>query len=102
MPEPEAVADPQLLLNWLRQAAITVVHMAPAMARLCVDFGAATPLSALRTVFFAGDEVHQRDVEVVRRAAPASAVASFYGATETQRAVGCYVVCGSAREKNRT
>jgi acyl-coenzyme A synthetase/AMP-(fatty) acid ligase/aryl carrier-like protein len=74
--------------------------MAPATARLWADFGAAPPLSALRTVFFGGDEVHQRDLEVVRRAAPASTVASFYGATETQRAVGCYVVCEERAEKN--
>jgi acyl-coenzyme A synthetase/AMP-(fatty) acid ligase len=94
------IADPQLLLNWLRREAITVVHMTPATARLWADFGADRLLSALRSVFFGGDALHQRDVEVIRRAAPAVTIASLYGATETQRAVGCYVVCGERKDKN--
>ena len=94
------IADPQLLLNWLRREAITVLHMAPAMARLWADFDAPPLLSVLRSVFFAGDELHPRDVEVIRRAAPAVTVANLYGTTETQRAVGCYVVCDERKEKN--
>jgi amino acid adenylation domain-containing protein len=100
IPEPAAIADPQLLFNWLRREAINVVHMTPATARLWADFGPARRLSALRSVFFGGDELHHRDVGVIRRAAPASTVASFYGATETQRAVGCYVVYDEREGKN--
>jgi amino acid adenylation domain-containing protein len=99
MPESETIADPQLLLNWLRRDAITVVHMSPATARLCADLDAVAPLPALRCVFLAGDELHRHEVEVIRRATPQITVVNLYGATETQRAVGCYVVRDDRNEK---
>jgi acyl-coenzyme A synthetase/AMP-(fatty) acid ligase/aryl carrier-like protein len=100
MPDAETVADPDLLLEWLGREAITVLHIAPAKARLWADFDA-VPASflALRSVFFGGDELRQCDVEAIKRAAPAATIANHYAATETQRAVGCYVVCDERKKK---
>jgi amino acid adenylation domain-containing protein len=100
MPDAETVVDPQLLLEWLRREAITVLHIAPAKARPWVDFDAVSASSlALRSVFFGGDELRQCDVEVIRRAAPRATIVNHYAATETQRAVGCYVVYDERKKK---
>jgi acyl-coenzyme A synthetase/AMP-(fatty) acid ligase/acyl carrier protein len=45
-------------------------------------------LPSLRRIFFGGDLLTRQDVAATRRLAPDAKIVSFYGATETQRAVG--------------
>ena len=102
MPEPEAITVPRLLFDWLWREKITVLHMAPAMARLCADLDGLPVLSALRSVFFAGDELHQRDVEIIRRAAPAAPLRASTGRRKPSARLAVMLFVVSVREKTRT
>jgi acyl-CoA synthetase (AMP-forming)/AMP-acid ligase II/acyl carrier protein len=50
------------------------------------------PLPAVRRVFFGGDVLTRGEVARIRELAPNATIGSFYGATETQRAVGYYEI----------
>ena len=51
-------------------------------------------LPALRRIFFGGDVLTGDDARRMHRLAPKAVIGSFYGATETQRAVGYYEIGG--------
>ena len=95
-PEPEEVGAPGYLARWLREAAVTVAHLTPAMGQLIADVPggveAAEPVPSLRRAFFVGDVLTRGDVERLRRLAPNLGVINYYGSTETQRAVAYHVV----------
>ncbi|WP_437947962.1 amino acid adenylation domain-containing protein [Sorangium sp. So ce296] len=82
VPDGEAAAPPGLSA-WLRRAAVTAVHLTPAVGRLLE-----APLPALRRVCFGGEALFPRDVAAARAAATGAAFVSFYGATETPQAMG--------------
>lgn len=91
IPGPEDM-DPSRLARWLKQAGITVAHLTPAMGRILYETSRDIVLERLRYVIFAGDVLRRRDVEGLRVLAPQVNVVNFYGATETQRAVGYFQI----------
>ncbi|MCP4658990.1 MAG: amino acid adenylation domain-containing protein, partial [bacterium] len=97
VPDPEEIATPGWLAEWLRREEITVVHLTPAMGRL-LDTGPAPPATALRYLFFGGDVLGAQDLSRLRELAPEAVWVNFYGATETPQAMGCFIVPEDSRE----
>ena len=91
IPADDQLKDPEKLAHWLQHHGISVLHLTPALARLLRTL-ANIELPAARHVFFGGDLLTRRDVDAMREAAPNAAIVSFYGATETQRAVGHFII----------
>ncbi|RME54593.1 MAG: non-ribosomal peptide synthetase, partial [Deltaproteobacteria bacterium] len=91
IPDPAMIGTPGALATWMREAGITVAHLTPAMAELVTGEGKET-IPSLHHLFFLGDRLHPRDVEGMRQIAPNVTCVNLYGATETSRAVGYYVV----------
>jgi amino acid adenylation domain-containing protein len=104
VPPVEIEREPIGLRKWLGENAITVVHLTPALGHLLLT-GGAQPSLALRRIFFGGDVLTQEDVVKIREFAPNATIGCFYGATETQRAVGYHEITGEfatdARDANR-
>ena len=91
IPPTEIVREPARLAEWLRENSISVLHLTPALGQLLLTAGT-QPLPAVRRVFFGGDVLTRGEVTRIRELAPNAAIGSFYGATETQRAVGYYEI----------
>jgi amino acid adenylation domain-containing protein len=91
--ETEARA-PELLTEWLQRHAITILHLTPALGQLLLTCRN-TRLPAVRRIFFGGDVLSRGTVEHMRQLAPNAELASFYGASETQRAVGYFAIPAS-------
>ncbi|MBA2672060.1 non-ribosomal peptide synthetase [Ramlibacter sp.] len=89
IPHPETIA-PHRLGPWMREQAITVANLTPAMGQILAQGAQDQALPALRHIFLVGDVLTRRDVQRLQALAPSAQVVSNYGATETQRAVGCY------------
>ncbi|MCQ4163486.1 non-ribosomal peptide synthetase [Tahibacter harae] len=80
------VFAPQLLAQWLKQNAISFVHMTPAMSQiLCATDE--TAFEHLRVTFLTGEKLHSDAVAALLRFNPAMRILNSYGTTETQRAV---------------
>ena len=91
VPAPEVLKSPDLLMEWLDQNGITVLHLTPALGRL-LRTSKGNPLQAVRRIFFGGDVLTKQDLVSIRALVPNTKIVSFYGSTETQRAVGYYEV----------
>jgi acyl-coenzyme A synthetase/AMP-(fatty) acid ligase/acyl carrier protein len=91
VPPTEIVREPARLAEWLRENSISVLHLTPALGQLLLAAGT-QPLPAVRRVFFGGDVLTRGEVARIRELAPSGTIGSFYGATETQRAVGYYEI----------
>jgi amino acid adenylation domain-containing protein len=91
IPDPADIA-PGRLAEWMKRSQISVAHLTPAMSQILTQAKHGTILISLRYAFFAGDVLRKRDVSELRKLAPQVRVVNFYGATETQRAVGHFVV----------
>jgi acyl-CoA synthetase (AMP-forming)/AMP-acid ligase II len=91
IPSPSEARSPDHLIPWLQQNGITILHLTPALGQLLLT-AAGTPLPSVRRVFFGGDILPMDEVARVRRLAPNATIGSFYGATETQRAVGYFEI----------
>src|SRR6185295_470416 len=104
VPNPLEMFTPGRLAAWMRQEAITVAHLTPAMGQLLTERGdgAEGTLPALRCAFFVGDILTRRDVVRLRALAPHVTCVNFYGSTETQRAVGYHVGEGDAAGDTQT
>jgi acyl-coenzyme A synthetase/AMP-(fatty) acid ligase len=89
IPDPHTARSPEMLAGWLRQNEITVLHLTPALGQLLLTAGDKT-LPSVRRIFFGGDLLIRQQVSNIRDLAPYAKIGSFYGATETQRAVGYY------------
>jgi amino acid adenylation domain-containing protein len=89
VPASEILKSPDLLIEWLDQNEITVLHLTPALGRL-FQTSKGNPLPTVRRVFFGGDVLTRQDWVSMHELAPNAKIVSFYGATETQRAVGYY------------
>jgi amino acid adenylation domain-containing protein len=87
IPNPSEARSPDQLINWLDRNAITVLHLTPALGQLLLT-GAKPQLPSVRRVFFGGDVLTRDNVAQIRELTPNAIIGSFYGATETQRAVG--------------
>lgn len=84
IPEQATIFRPGALRAWMEEAAPTVTHLTPAMARLlAMADGAPLPL---RRMFFGGDRLTQEVVAAARAVAPHAEIVNFYGATETPQA----------------
>ena len=90
VPSEQVLKEPQQLARWLGQHKISVLHLTPALGRLLHTSGVNLP--SVRRIFFGGDLLLRQDVLAMRELAPNAGIVSFYGATETQRAVGYFVV----------
>jgi amino acid adenylation domain-containing protein len=91
VPTADIVREPERLTAWLRANAISVLHLTPALGQLLLTAGA-QPLPAVRRVFFGGDVLTRGDITRIRAMVPNARIGSFYGATETQRAVGYHEI----------
>jgi acyl-CoA synthetase (AMP-forming)/AMP-acid ligase II/acyl carrier protein len=100
IPSPSQARSPDQLANWLKQNAITVLHLTPALGQLLLT-GTETRLPLVRRVFFGGDVLTTDEVAQIRQLAPNAIIGSFYGATETQRAVGYYEIADDTLLDNR-
>lgn len=97
VPDPEQIGTAGWLASWMRDEAVTVAHLTPAMGQLLTEPGAARvdraiSLPSLRRALFIGDVLTRRAVADLRRLAPCVRIVNLYGTTETQRASGFYVV----------
>jgi amino acid adenylation domain-containing protein len=99
VPSVAQVGDPEQLVRWLRRHEISILHITPALGRLLQTVKGQT-LPAARRMFFGGDLLSRQDVAAMLELAPHATITSFYGATETQRAVGFAVVSAAATEVN--
>jgi amino acid adenylation domain-containing protein len=89
IPPPEFLKSPERLMEWLVKHEITILHLTPALGRL-LRTATAKNLPAIRRIFFGGDVLTREEVVLTRELAPYAKIVSFYGATETQRAVGYF------------
>jgi amino acid adenylation domain-containing protein len=93
IPEPQLTRSPEQLAEWLQQNEITILHLTPALGQLLLTAGEKT-LPSIRWPLFGGDVLTWSEVARIRRLAPNAKMGSFYGATETQRAVGYFQIPG--------
>jgi len=96
IPDSQDARSPDRLAEWLLRNEITVLHLTPALGQLLLTAGNNT-LPSLRRIFFGGDVLTRSEVAKIRELAPGAKIGSFYGATETQRAVGYYEVSPDLR-----
>jgi amino acid adenylation domain-containing protein len=94
IPSSSEARSPDQLARWLKDNSITVLHLTPALGELLLT-GVEAHLPSVRRVFFGGDILPISEVARIRELAPNAIVGSFYGATETQRAVGYYEITDS-------
>jgi amino acid adenylation domain-containing protein len=96
IPDAELLSTPGYLAEWMRQQEITVTNLTPAMGQLLTSEWTARsqPIASLRYAFFVGDALTRRDVSRLKKLAPLCTCVNLYGSTETQRAVGCFMVTG--------
>jgi len=93
IPEGEMYGQPGKLIEWMRERGVTVCHLTPALGQLLSE-GVSEELRMpeLRYAFYVGDMLIRRDVWRLMRVAPEVKCINYYGSTETQRAVGYYVI----------
>jgi amino acid adenylation domain-containing protein len=91
IPKPEIARSSEQLAEWFQQNQITIVHLTPALGQLLLTAGKKT-LPSIRWVLFGGDVLTWREIAQIRQLAPNAKIGSFYGATETQRAVGYFQI----------
>ncbi len=101
IPDPNVIESPAQLRDWMRQQAITIANLTPAMCQLLTDGCDDEQIDSLRYSFLVGDVLTKRDVARLRKLAPTITCVNLYGATETQRAVGHYVIDDSAAWSGR-
>jgi amino acid adenylation domain-containing protein/non-ribosomal peptide synthase protein (TIGR01720 family) len=94
IPEPEDFYVPGRLAAWMQQAEISVAHLTPALGQLLTETAPDTTIQilSLRYAFIVGDVLTDHDVARIRSLAPAITCVNFYGSTETQRALGYYLI----------
>ncbi len=91
VPNPDCLKEPNRLVDWLREHAITILHLTPALGRM-LETAKGKSLPSVRRIFCGGDLLSRQDIRSMRELAPNAEIVSFYGATETQRAVGYFAV----------
>ncbi len=74
-------------LAWMADAAITVAHLTPSMARVLIDARSRLTLPSVRWTFFGGEPLEGALAARWRGVAPLTRCVNFYGATETPQAV---------------
>lgn len=93
VPDPDSVGSPGYLAHWMQTEKVTFAHMTPPMGQILIETAQAnSQLSALRYAFFVGDKLTRQDVDQLQAIAPNVTCINSYGSTETQRAVGYYLL----------
>lgn len=93
IPDQEDIESPARLRAWMKRQQITVANLTPAMSQLLSEGATAgEQIDSLRYSFLVGDVLRKRDVARLKQTAPQITCVNLYGATETQRAVGHFVV----------
>ncbi|MBE1561823.1 non-ribosomal peptide synthetase [Nonomuraea africana] len=90
VPGQDLIRDPARLAGWLRDRAVTVVHLTPQLATLIAAAG--VPLPALRLVVFGGDRLTWADVARFRTVAPRARMVNAYGTTETPQTQAMHLI----------
>ncbi|MEU4325470.1 amino acid adenylation domain-containing protein [Nonomuraea dietziae] len=90
VPGHDLVRDPAKLAAWLRDHAVTVVHLTPQLATLIAAAGVALP--DLRLVVFGGDRLTWADVARFTQVAPRARMVNSYGTTETPQTQAMHLV----------
>ena len=104
IPAPDDIGVPARLAEWINQRQITIANLTPAMGQVlggAISEARARELSSLRYAFFVGDALTRRDVRRLRKLAPTITIVNLYGATETSRAVGYFIVPNSRDGQGR-
>jgi len=92
VPEPADLVGTRLAA-WAQRTGVTVMTLTPAMAKTLVgETDDEIRFPHLRLIFLVGEQLMRRDVERLRELAPGATVVNLYGTTETQRAVGHFVL----------
>jgi amino acid adenylation domain-containing protein/non-ribosomal peptide synthase protein (TIGR01720 family) len=91
LPDPDYFSTPGWLASWLRQQAITIIHLTPATGQLLTE-GVRESIPSLRTAFFIGEALTRGDAARLKQLAPNLTCINLYGSTEGQRAVSYYVI----------
>lgn len=102
IPDQKDIESSARLRTWMKQQQITVANLTPAMSQLLSE--AATTdeqIDSLRYSFLVGDVLRKRDVAQLKKLAPQITCVNLYGATETQRAVGHFVVPNDLSELDK-
>jgi amino acid adenylation domain-containing protein len=93
------------LAAWAERERVSVAHLTPALGQLLAQAGdrpeEEVRIGTLRRAFFVGDILLEHDVARLRRVAPNVSCVNYYGATETQRAVGYFVVPNPERRERQ-
>jgi amino acid adenylation domain-containing protein len=100
IPDPDEVASPGWLADWMRQQEVTVTHLTPAVGSLLIEASGSDSaaqkgdgvLPSLRYAFFGGDMLMRQAVVDITALAPSVSCVNFYGATETPQAMGYHRV----------
>ena len=95
IPHPQQILDGKLAA-WFEAERITMTNLTPAMAQVLSEAPAEMRLMRLRRAILVGDVLTRRDVRRLQKLAPALRIASFYGSTETQRAVAYHDTASAA------
>src|SRR5207248_3776333 len=94
IPDSAMIESPERLRSWMREQEISVANLTPAMSQVLTDGDFHEPIESIRYSFLVGDVLTKRDVARLKKLAPTITCVNLYGSTETQRAVGHYVVRG--------
>ncbi|WP_433414390.1 amino acid adenylation domain-containing protein [Microtetraspora malaysiensis] len=81
VPEQELTRDPAKLVTWLREHAITVLHLTPQLAAMLAGTG--TPLPDVRLAAIGGDRLTGAEAGTLRTLMPRARLVACYGTTET-------------------
>ncbi|MEV0198798.1 amino acid adenylation domain-containing protein [Nonomuraea sp. NPDC050691] len=81
VPEQELTRDPAKLVSWLREHAITVLHLTPQLAAMLAGTGATLP--DVRLAGVGGDLFTGAEAGRLRKLVPHARLVAFYGTTET-------------------
>ncbi|NRQ35519.1 amino acid adenylation domain-containing protein [Nonomuraea sp. NN258] len=81
VPEQELTRDPAKLVAWLREHAITVLHLTPQLAAMLAGTGSELP--DVRLVAVGGDRFTGAEAGRLRALAPGARMIACYGTTET-------------------
>ncbi len=101
IPDPEQLGMPGYLARWMRDHAITVTNLTPAMIQLVTQVpasDAALTLPALRRAITVGDALKRHDVARLWDLAPNVVCINYFGSTETQRAISYYIISRAAAD----
>ncbi|MEV0388729.1 amino acid adenylation domain-containing protein [Nonomuraea sp. NPDC050643] len=84
VPEQELTRDPARLVAWLREHAITVLHLTPQLAAVLAGTGVTLP--DVRLAGVGGDRFTGAEAGRLRALVPHARLVAFYGTTETPQA----------------